>query len=161
MQNGLLSNIIDSGDNNEEKKTWVGIFKNVCGNVPCGNFVGGGGDLSDRSNGGVWLLGIPGGSFPDTFKFIEYCSKYGITTRISFLDVSKLMVLETFSFVHLRIINSLLSVNVKSFNVLTNGKLPKKTWINKSYHICQNNKTIKVSENTTECTLMNKLKLMW
>ena len=44
MQNSLLSNINDEGDNNEKTKklkTRVGIFKNMGGNIPGGNFLGG------------------------------------------------------------------------------------------------------------------------
>ena len=39
----LLSNINDNGDNDEKKikKTLVGIFKNMAGNIPGGNFLGG------------------------------------------------------------------------------------------------------------------------
>ena len=54
MQNSLLSNINDEGDNNEKTKklkTRVGIFKNMGGNIPGGNFLG-------------W-------SFPDTKNNIE------------------------------------------------------------------------------------------
>ena len=42
--NSLLSNINDDGDNNEKiknLKTWVGIFKNIGGNIPGGSFLGG------------------------------------------------------------------------------------------------------------------------
>ena len=44
LQNSLLSNINDDGDNNEKiknLKTWVGIFKNIGGNIPGGSFPGG------------------------------------------------------------------------------------------------------------------------
>ena len=61
LQNSLLSNINDDGDNNEKtknKKSRVGMFKNMGGNIPGGDFLGG------NSPGG----NFPGGSFPDTTK---------------------------------------------------------------------------------------------
>ena len=75
LQNSLLRNINDDGDNNDKKqkklKTWVGIFKNMGGNIPGGNFLGGnflGGNFSGGSlMGGNFLGGnFPGGSFPGT-----------------------------------------------------------------------------------------------
>ena len=65
LQNSLLSNINDDGDNNEKiknLKTWVGIFKNIGGNIPGGSFLGG------SFPGGGTLIGgnFPGRSFPDT-----------------------------------------------------------------------------------------------
>ena len=54
LQNSLLSNINDDGDNNEKTKklkTRMGIFKNMGGNIPGGNFPG---------------ENFPGASFPDT-----------------------------------------------------------------------------------------------
>ena len=68
MLNSILSNINDDGDKNEKTKnlkTRVGMFKNVGGNIPGGNFPG------------VSLMGgnFPGGSFPDTRqKFIQNTS---------------------------------------------------------------------------------------
>ena len=64
LLNSLLSNINDDGDNNEKTKnlkTRVGMFKNMGGNIPGGNFLGG--NFPGRS-----LMGgnFPGGSFPDT-----------------------------------------------------------------------------------------------
>ena len=53
-RNSLLSNINDDGDNNEKTKkikTWVGIFRNMSGNILDWNFQGG---------------NFQGGSFPDT-----------------------------------------------------------------------------------------------
>ena len=42
-------------------KTWMGIFKNMGGNIPGGNFMGG------NFPGGSLMGGnFPGGSFPDT-----------------------------------------------------------------------------------------------
>ena len=44
LQNSLLSNINDDGDNNEKiknLKTQVRMFKNMGGNIPGGNFPGG------------------------------------------------------------------------------------------------------------------------
>ena len=44
LQNSLLSNINDDGDNKEKTKnlkTWVGIFKNIGRNIPGGSFLGG------------------------------------------------------------------------------------------------------------------------
>ena len=42
-------------------KTWMGIFKNMGGNIPGGNFMGG------NFPGGSLMSGnFPGGSFPDT-----------------------------------------------------------------------------------------------
>ena len=41
--NSFLINIIDDGDNNEKTKnlkTRVGVFKNMGGNIPGGNFLG-------------------------------------------------------------------------------------------------------------------------
>ena len=51
-------------------KIWVGIFKNMGGNIPGGNFLGGnflGGNFSGGSLMGANFLGgnFPGGSFPD------------------------------------------------------------------------------------------------
>ena len=53
LLNSLLSNINDDGDNNEKTKnlkTRVGMFKNMGGNIPRGNCLGG---------------NFPGRSFPD------------------------------------------------------------------------------------------------
>ena len=69
LQNSLLSNINDDGENNEKKKhlkTRVGIFKNMDGKIPGANFLGGNfpvGNFPARS-----LMGgnFTGGSFPDT-----------------------------------------------------------------------------------------------
>ena len=55
LQNSLLSNINDDGENNEKTKnlkTQLGIFKNMGGNIPGGNFPGG------NFPGGVWWVGI-------------------------------------------------------------------------------------------------------
>ena len=47
-------------------KTWVGIFKNMGGNIPGGNFLGG--NFPGGNSLGGCLIGgnFPGGSFPDT-----------------------------------------------------------------------------------------------
>ena len=42
-------------------KTWMGIFKNMGGNIPGGNFMGG-----NFSGGSLMGGNFPGGSFPDT-----------------------------------------------------------------------------------------------
>ena len=59
LQNSLLSNINDDGDNNEKTKnlkTRVGMVKNMGGDIPGGNFLG------EKFPGG----NFSGGSFPDT-----------------------------------------------------------------------------------------------
>ena len=49
-------------------KTWMGIFKNMGGNIPGGNFLGG------NFPGGSFMGGnFPGGSFPD--KVINICPR--------------------------------------------------------------------------------------
>ena len=52
-------------------KTWVGIFKNMGGNIPGGNFMGG--NIPGGGFSGVSLMGgnFPGGSFPDTHFIIK------------------------------------------------------------------------------------------
>ena len=68
-RNSILSNINDNGDNNEKQKKikmWVGILKNMGGNIPGTNFLGGsfpGGILMVRNFSGG---NFPGGSFTDT-----------------------------------------------------------------------------------------------
>ena len=60
LLNSILSNINDDGDNNE-KKTRVGMFKNIGGNIPGGSFPGG------NFPGGSLMGGnFSGGSFPET-----------------------------------------------------------------------------------------------
>ena len=44
-------------------KTRVGMFKNMGGNIPCGNFLG-----EDFSGGSLMGGDFPGGSFPDTIR---------------------------------------------------------------------------------------------
>ena len=47
-------------------KTWVGIFKNMGGNIPSGDF------LSGNSPGGNLIDGnFPGSSFPDTIIYLQ------------------------------------------------------------------------------------------
>ena len=79
MLNSILSNINDDGDKNEKTKnlkTRVGMFKNMGGNIPGGNFLGG------NFPGGSLLGGnFPGGSFPDTGK----------TTVFKSLTISKIV----------------------------------------------------------------------
>ena len=79
MQNSILSNTNDDGDNNEKTKnlkTRVGIFKNMGGNIPGGNFLGGHFPLGNFPGGS--LMGgnfpsgnFPGGSFPDTVHILR------------------------------------------------------------------------------------------
>ena len=79
MQNSILSNSNDDGDNNEKTKnlkTRVGIFKNMGGNIPGGNFLGGHFPLGNFPGGS--LMGgnfpsgnFPGGSFPDTVHILR------------------------------------------------------------------------------------------
>ena len=79
MQNSILSNTNDDGDNNEKTKnlkTRVAIFKNMGGNIPGGNFLGGhfpGGNFPGGSlMGGNFPSGnFPGGSFPDTVHILR------------------------------------------------------------------------------------------
>ena len=62
-----LSNINDNGDNNEKNslKKWVGIFKNMGGNIFGGNFLGGNFPGPGNSPWGTLTGGnIPGVSFP-------------------------------------------------------------------------------------------------
>ena len=71
----LISNINDDVGNNEKTndlETRVGMFKNMGGNIPGGNFLGGnfpGGNFPGGSlMGGNFPDGsFLGGSFPDTF----------------------------------------------------------------------------------------------
>ena len=62
----ILSNTNDDGDNNEK----TGVFKNIGGNIPGGNFLGGnfpGGNFPGES-----LMGgnFPCRSFPDTVIYM-------------------------------------------------------------------------------------------
>ena len=60
MQNSILSNTNDDGDNNEKTKN-LKTVKNMSGNIPGGNFLGG------NFPGGSLIGGdFPGGSFSDT-----------------------------------------------------------------------------------------------
>ena len=64
LQNSLLSNINDDGDNNDKPKnlkTQLGIFKNMGGNIPGRNFLG-----RNFPRGSLTGGNFPGGSFPDT-----------------------------------------------------------------------------------------------
>ena len=75
----LISNINDDVGNNEKTndlETRVGMFKNMGGNIPGGNFLGGnfpGGNFPGGSlMGGNFPDGsFLGGSFPDTFYNIS------------------------------------------------------------------------------------------
>ena len=49
-------------------KTWVGIFKNMGGNIPGGNFLGGNFPGGNFPGGSLMGGNFPGGSFPDTVK---------------------------------------------------------------------------------------------
>ena len=47
-------------------KTWVGIFKNMGGNIPGGNFLGGNFPGGNFPGGSLMGGNFPGESFPDT-----------------------------------------------------------------------------------------------
>ena len=71
LLNSLLSNINDDGDNNEKTKhlkTRVGMFKNMDGNIPGGNFLGWNFPGGNFPGGSLIGGNFPGGSFPDTGK---------------------------------------------------------------------------------------------
>lgn len=66
--------------------------------------------LGDQTRKSLPGGNFPGGRFPDTLKFIEYCSMYGATTRISSLGIFKTNSFRDIQTVHLRIINCFLSM---------------------------------------------------
>ena len=51
-------------------KTWVGIFKNMGGNIPGGNFLDGNFPGGNFPGGSLMGGNFPGGSFHDTKKSI-------------------------------------------------------------------------------------------
>ena len=65
----------DNGNNNEKKKTLVGIFKNIGGNIPGGNFLG--------------------GSFPDTEENI--CEESSSVHALTLIFIRKIFILQTHS----------------------------------------------------------------
>ena len=84
MLNSILSNINDDGDKNEKTKnlkTRVGMFKNMDGNIPGGNFLGGNFPGGNFPGGSLLGRNFPGGSFPDTGK----------TTVFKSLTISKIV----------------------------------------------------------------------
>ena len=69
LQNRLLSNINDNGDNNEKTeklKMWVGLFEVMGGNIPCGNYLGRNFPEGNLPWGSLIGWNFLGGSFPDT-----------------------------------------------------------------------------------------------
>ena len=58
-------------------KTRVGMFKNMDGNIPGGNFLGGNFPGGNFLGGSLMEGNFPGGSFPDTVCFIMLVEKYG------------------------------------------------------------------------------------
>ena len=72
LLNSLLSNINDDGDNNEKTKhlkTRVGMFKNMDGNIPGGNFLGWNFPGGNFPGGSLLGGNFPRGSFPDTIIY--------------------------------------------------------------------------------------------
>ena len=52
-------------------KTWVGMFKNMGGNIPGGNFLGGNFPVGNFPGGTLMGGNFPGGSFPDTVIYFD------------------------------------------------------------------------------------------
>ena len=52
-------------------KTWVGMFKNMSGNIPGGNFLGGNFPVGNFPGGTLMGGNFPGGSFPDTVIYFD------------------------------------------------------------------------------------------
>ena len=64
-----MRNISDDGDNNEKTenlKTQVGMFKNMGGNIPGGDFLGGNFPGGNFLGGSLMGGNFPGWGFPDT-----------------------------------------------------------------------------------------------
>ena len=64
-----MRNISDDRDNNEKTenlKTQVGMFKNMGGNIPSGNFLGGNFPGGNFLGGSLMGGNFPGWRFPDT-----------------------------------------------------------------------------------------------
>ena len=75
----------------KEKKTWVGIFKNMGGIFQVGIFQG------ENSPGGSLIGGgkFPGGSFPVTEKNI--CEEFSGVHALTLIFIRKILILQTHS----------------------------------------------------------------